>query len=641
MINKRKFMERIKFKLYKSSSKPSKIKKVVKNKELTEKVVNDIYQNKNYSWTRFVYEMNKNNLDNVALLYRGNRITYGEMFNKANALAASLVKNGVKKGDVISCCIGNTPELVYLMLAANKIGAVINLFGPSFDKKYISEIIDSSSSGLLFVADYHYPKIKDSINNTNVKRIISISLTDSLKNGYDPYDEIDSKFLKFKQYEIDDKRVTPFHEFCSEYDTLKVEDVSNLDTPFTITYTSGSTGGSFPKQILHSSRSYIIMGRFHNNDLSGLPSTKNTIALSHIPSYSNTNLASTISDVFFQNGTVALEPIYDINFFYYSLLINKPTFAAATKSFYVYLSKKILSSKEKIDLSFVKIPTVVGEGMSRGEEKLINKALKKVKAGCKELPFPIAPVTVSYGGGDCEHGGLFFTLFRETLRKITFSKNEYGMTPFKLANCTILRENNQEANINELGRLVSNSPCTMIKYNNNPTATDNFWITDTDGRTWADNGVYAYIDSKGRVHIKDRYANYISLQDGKRFPLFRISELVCLDTKNVLSCETILLSDENQIVMHIELQPDKKVSNMRAIYSIDQRLRKNLPLEIYKMINYRVRDNVLSFPTNGSGKRNTLMLKSEGLNNTFKISNGEIVENSINDINDEKCYVKK
>ena len=627
MINVEKLKSLKKIKLYGKLSKPSQIKRVVENKALTDKVVNEIYQNQNYSWTKFVYEMNKENLDSDALLYRDNHITYKEMFHKADELAASLLKNGVKKGDVIPCCIGNTPELVYLMLAASKIGAVVNLFGPGFDENYISEIINSSTCGLLFVADYNYSKIRNSIKNSNAKRIIGISLMDSLKQEKDPYDEIDSEFLKFKYYDMDDDRVTPFKSFCNEYDSLDVEDKENLDAPFTITYTSGSTGGSIPKQILHSNKSYIIMGRFHNNDLSGLPSTKHTLALSHIPSYSNTNLASTISDVFFQNGTVALEPIYDIRFFYNSLMINKPTFAAATKSFYVYLSKMVLGAKDKIDLSFVKIPTVVGEGMSKGEEKLINRALKKVKAGCKELPFPIAPVTVSYGGGDCEHGGLFFSLFRETLRKLTFSKNEYGMTPFKLANCTVLKPNGKEADINELGRLVSNSPCTMMKYNNNPEATEKFWVKDADGRTWADNGVFAYIDPKGRVHIKDRYANHIVLSNGEIFPLFRVSEIVSIDTKNVLSCETVLLSDINQLVMHIEFQPDKKICNEKILSSIDQRLSKSIPEEVYNLLNYRVRSYTESFPTNGSGKRNTLQLKAEGMNNTFKIADGNIIEN--------------
>ena len=632
MINYKKLESNHKFKLYRTkvyniikTIKPSQLAKNVKNRELTNRVMKELYKNHDYSWARMIYELNKNNLDSVAISYRGTKITYREYFEKADYLVSALVKSGVKQGDTIPCCIGNTPELIYLMRAASILGVKLNLFGPSFDEDYITEIINESTCGLMFINDFNYEKIKGSINKSKVNKIVNISLVDSLKDGIDPFDEIDRQFLEFKRYPVDDERCINFNDYCA-VEKIEVEDVGKLDTPFTITYTSGSTGGSRPKQILHSTKSYVAMGRFHNNDLSGLPSTKNTVALSHIPSYSNTNLASTISDVFFQNGTVTPEPIYHPEFFYYSIQINKPNFVAATKSFWVNLSKKILKPGASYDLSGVKIPTIVGEGTEPGAEKLINKALRKAKAGSKELPFPISPVTACVGGGDCEHGGLFFTLFRETLRKLSFSKEERGMTPFKLADCTILRENGDEANVGELGKLVSNSPCTMIGYVNNPEANAKFWVTDSQGRKWADNGVYAYIDGKARVHIKDRYTNRLELTDGNKYPLFKISEIVARDAKNILMCETIFLDSVQQIVINIEMQPDKKNTGIDVIKSIDNRLRKELPHEVYSILNYKVRSNNVSFPMNGSGKRNVLQLKAEGLTNCFRVVNGQLYD---------------
>ena len=56
--------------------------------------------------------------------------------------------------------------------------------------------------------------------------------------------------------------------------------------------------------------------------------------------------------------------------------------------------------------------TAVGEPLSMGEEKFINKMLRKAECGVDRLPRPFAPVPVSIGGGDCERGGMFFTSYR-------------------------------------------------------------------------------------------------------------------------------------------------------------------------------------------------------------------------------------
>ena len=630
MINYKKFKSKTKYKLYRhgvfDKVKPSQLKRNVINRELTKEVMRDLYENHDYSWARTIYELNKDNLDSVAITYRGNKITYKEYFDKADYLVSALVKSGVKEGDIIPCCIGNTPELVYLMRAASILGVKLNIFGPSFDEDYITEIINESTCGIMFINDYNYEKIKGPISKSKVNKIVNISLVDSLKNGIDPYDEIDRNFLEFKRYPVDDNRCVNFNDFCN-VEKVEVEDVGKLDTPFTITYTSGSTGGKRPKQILHSTKSYVAMGRFHNNDLSGLPNTKNTVALAHIPPYSNTNLTSAISDVFFQNGTVAMEPIYDPDFFYYSIQINKPNFVLATKSFWVHLAKKIVKPGSHYDLSSVKIPTVVGEGMEPGAEKLINKALRKAKAGTKELPFPLCTiVTACFGGGGCEIGGLFFTLFRETLRKLSGFKKEIGMTPFKLADCTVLRENGEEADVGEIGRIVSNSPCTMLGYVNNPDANAKFWITDSEGRRWADNGVYGYMDSSGKVHIKDRYTNKYKISDECKYPLFEITDAIACDSKNILMCETVFDAPSDQIVINLEMQPDKKSRSIDVIKSADNRIRKKLPYEIYSRINYRVKNNEESFPMNPSGKRDVLELKEEKLTNCFRVIDGRLYD---------------
>ena len=110
----------------------------------------------NHSWYAELYNRSKKGMNDLALFYRGNKITYAEMFEKADLYAKSLVAMGVGKGDEIPCCLSNTPELVYLMLAANKLGAKLNLFGTNLDPDYLQSILNRCSHKAIFISDVNY-----------------------------------------------------------------------------------------------------------------------------------------------------------------------------------------------------------------------------------------------------------------------------------------------------------------------------------------------------------------------------------------------------------------------------------------------------------------------------------------------------
>ena len=584
----------------------------------------DIEADHNHSWYKEIFERNKDNLDSCAIFYRGNHITYREMFENAQNYAKSLKSLGVSKNFEIPCCISNSPQLIYLLIAASMIGAKLNIFGYGFDGNYITEILNNSKSDFMIANENEYRKIKQFVENSNIKKKVIFSLSDSLANNEDPFDFVDSKFAKFEntinELKLYDNQIFNNDDFLAFGKSYMgpIEETCTLDDEFTITYTSGSTNTSKPKAIVHINRSYITMGRFHDDDLSGLPSTREIKTLAHIPPYSNTNLMTCISDSFFQHGTIAVEPIYNKEFFIYSLMINKPNFAPATRSFYINFSKKILYDEEFKDVKMKQllIPTVVGESLSAGEEKFINKALNKIKAGSSKVPFPISPVKLSFGGGDCEHGGLFFTLFKSTMQQLSLSKEEYGLVPFALANYKILDENGKELPYNTMGCLVSNSPCTMKCYKDNPEATQQFFIRDDKGKLWGNNKVWAYIDKKNNIHIKGRIGNELLLENGEKYPLFNISDAILKDTKNIMSCEVITVIDEfnnNIPVAHIELFPDKYTKINNILLSIEKRIQRVLPAEVVNKLVYRIRTTNESYPLTGSGKRDCIALENEGL----------------------------
>lgn len=604
-------------------------------------ILNDIVENHNHSWYREIYDRNKDKLNAPALFYRGATINYKEMFEKARQYAKSLLTKGCTKGSEIPMCVSNCPETVYMLLAISMIGAKANLFNEEFDKDYILEIINNSNSKLLFSTDNVYDKIKDVVEESNVSESVVFSLTDSLPNNKDPYKELDDDFYVFEN-KLDELKANTNNTMVSnqkefidsgkDYDG-KIEVESELDDDFLITYTSGSTNTTRPKAIVHRNSSPIVIARFHDKDASNLPTIKNFRTLAQIPTHSNTDIITSISDTLSMKCTVALEPIYDKHFFLRSLIINKANYVLATRCFWLEAFKEIYNNPNlrKLRMPFLLMPTEVGEPLAPSEEKFLNKMLVRLKAGLGIIPLPISPVCMSVGGGDCEHGGLFFTFFRALKQKspkhLADDKYDFGMEPFKMVDACVLDENGMPCKNGEMGNLVANSPCTMKEYYNNKDATDKFFVKDGLGRKWADCDVHAYIDKHNNIHMKGRKGNEIALSNGKRVPLFKITDIVLKDTKNILSCE-VIKDASNLIVIHFECQPNIRNQEkiLKTMMSIEQRCKSLLPKEISDKIVYRYRNSKISFPTTGCGKRNNLELQKEGINNTMKpiYNNGKI-----------------
>lgn len=584
-------------------------------------VINEIITRRNHSWVTELKIRNKHRMNSTALLYRGRKISYKDLFKNIDLYARALKAYGVEKGQEIPVCVDNTPEFVYLVAALNLIGAKANIFGSEFDQSYIDEIINDTDGELLFVSDKEFSSLYLNLQKTT-KKIVPVPIEFSLDEN--PYKEITEQFFKLDEEEYNAevsslKNVLSLEDFLSNainY-TGKIEEEVQLNDPFTITYSSGSTNSARPKGIVHANRSYICMGRYHDSSVSGIPSMVGKTVLAHIPTHSNTNLMSSISDTLMQGGVVALEPIYNKDFFIYSLEINKPNLAIATRSFWLHTMKQTLSDKifRNLKLPFLYVPTVVGEPLAASEEKALNKWLKKMRAGISFIPSPSSFIKMSVAGGDCEHGGIFLVLFRALQSKKPnhiMKQDPHGMGTYSMVDVAALKEDGKHCKPGEYGLLVATSPCDMLEYNNNPSETEKFFVKDEYGRAYGNLNCYGYLDKQNNIYMKGRVSE-------KNLPIqpFFIADEILKDTKRILSCEVVPVEDDGKVlfVAHIEPQFNVKVNIEEMMLGAEIRCRKAFGDEICDNLFFRYRSNDESFPLTGCGKRSSLALKEEGLSN--------------------------
>ena len=589
-----------------------------------QKGLTDVEVNHNRSWVVDLYEKNKNNLDTVALFYRGTKITYRELFKNVEKYASALARKGVKKGSEVPMCMSPCPEFIYTIMAINLLGGKINCFG-SFDKDYVTEIINGCDTDFIICTDDQYEKIKDSIDNSKINETVMYSLTDSLINGEDPYIEIDKEYYDFKNrvfdYQKQNQNISSKKELLSlsEEEPRKIfqYDKGNIDDEFLITYSSGSTNHKRPKAIVHRNRSLVTIGRFQDPDLSGLPEMKGLIGEMIIPTHSNTSIISSMSDVLYKGCTVALEPIYNPDFLLCSLAINKPNYISVSRNMIVNACKKIYNDEKfkNFKMPYMMMLTSVGEPTSVGEEKFINQMLRKSKCGTGKLPFPISPVPLSIGGGDCERGGMFFTPYRslqDLNPKYRINKGRCGLKVYGMVQLAVLDENGKKLPNGQVGRLVAKTPTTMKYYKNNPKATNEFYIRDASGELWTDCNVYAVIEKYGTLEVLERIGKEIILENGKKLPLYCIGKEIEKDTKHVLSYEVVNV--DNEIVIHLEFQPGRKNNVEKILLGIKERVLKKYGFEVVDKIKYfRIHSFEEGFPYNASGKRSYQALLEEGI----------------------------
>ena len=609
-----------------------------------------IQRDNNHSWYKEVKNRCQKDPKKVALFYRANKITYEEMFKRADSLAKSLYKYGIRKGDEIPCCLANTPELVYIMLAANKIGAKLNMIGSHFNAEYMRDILLFTNSRLFIGTDDEYRKISHIVERVDFENKLIVSLTDSLPENPEECDEYEPELDKYYHYtnfvpemKEDDPSILSFDEFIEYGKDFEEEiiDDNDLDTEFITTYTSGSTRIGFPKPLLHANKSFIVGGIYNDTNLTGSPEVPEIRGLAHIHTDSNTNLVTCVSDNLIKHGTVALEPEYDKNKMLDYVFLNKPVHLDATTSFLVAMAKDYLINKKFYGrkLPQMLVTMAVGEPTSPGEEKFINTFLRKTQAGSgislNGIKLLFGPLSI--GGGDCEHGGIYYTLLKKIQALAKFAKlgkEEYGMTPVPFAVVTALKKMPDgtyvECDYDEEGMIVANSITTMVGYNNNPDRTKEKIIRDCYGRDWVSCDVYGYINKIGNVIVHGRIEDKLRLSDNNKIPCYLFSDCALKDTKNIMSCSTVAVEKDGVEVpvLSIEFSPFLKSGKIKVLQSLQKRLEKEFPQcpEFY----YRIIDSKDSYELSGSGKRNVVYLQKLGLLNTVSFEDGNLVRTIIN-----------
>ncbi len=92
----------------------------------------------------------------IAFRYFFKSFKYKHLIKRINQFAYKLKELGVKEDSIVTICLPNIPEALYLMYAVNQLGAVANIVHPLFTYEQMEKTVTKMNCHILFVLDINY-----------------------------------------------------------------------------------------------------------------------------------------------------------------------------------------------------------------------------------------------------------------------------------------------------------------------------------------------------------------------------------------------------------------------------------------------------------------------------------------------------
>ncbi len=87
----------------------------------------------------------------ICVFFKDSTLTYKQLDEESNALAASLQETGIEKGDRVAIYMFNRPEFYISFYALQKIGAIVAWVNPGYRTQELSFILNNSQAKAIFV----------------------------------------------------------------------------------------------------------------------------------------------------------------------------------------------------------------------------------------------------------------------------------------------------------------------------------------------------------------------------------------------------------------------------------------------------------------------------------------------------------
>ena len=457
----------------------------------------------------YVRSRNQNN-NLIAINYFGNKITFGDFYERVENVAKAFLNAGIGKGDIVSLLLANTPENVICLYALAKIGAVANMIDLRQKDAKLVHSINSSNSKMIIATDLFLENLDAVSNQLITKNIVVASPFDSMPFPLSP-------ILKHLKGNYKAQNITPikWNEFekTGKKSNLSTKYVASPDDPVCIVHTSGTTG--IPKGVVLTNKNFNAMvAEYDGTVVKAKPGDR---ILCQVPPFLAYSAIMALHLPLSMGVRLEMLPDYQPEKFADNIYKHKTAHAVAGPADW----NNFLSSPKiaKRDYSFL---VTMGSGSDKIDTQVRHRIDEVLaKTGSKNHVFE--------GYGMSEVGSAAVTNLPNYV-----VDDSVGIPLSKMNVMIYDNENDCELPYGSVGEICLSGETMMQKYYDNPEATLQTMKKHSDGKYWVHSGDYGYVDENGNVFLKGRIKRIIVSHEG-----FKISPL---DIENVLM-NTGLISD--------------------------------------------------------------------------------------------------
>ena len=443
----------------------------------------------------YLYQQNKQHLNEPALEYFGRKITYADLFVNIKKTAAAFRAIGLKKGDIATVVSIMTPEIIYAFYAADLIGATLNLVDPRYSVEGIHDYIAEVDSHLLICLNVTYDRCVQAAKRTHVERILVVSPADSLSlpmaMGYK---------LKNPDKNHYSSNVIHWKDFIAggQGQSTAADPVDPMDHACVVVHTGGTTGS--PKGVMLTDRNFnTIAKQFKTYEF--LCHRGQTL-MNIMPPFIAYGFACGIHLPLTLGIKVVIIPNADASKLGSLVLKYKPQHMFGVPTHYQQLATDPRLKNK--DLSFIRMSAAGGDAISVGAEENVNEFL-----AAHNVEFPMAK---GYGMTEVSSAA--------TAAAASITKPGSAGIPLVDTIVSVFEPGTaKELPIGEQGEICICSESIMKGYYHKPEETAAVKQVHPDGRTWVHTGDVGYIDEDGFVFVGSRIKRLIIRPDGfKVFP---------------------------------------------------------------------------------------------------------------------------
>ncbi len=450
-----------------------------------------------------IYEYLRENVkeeyyDYIALNYFNTKISYREMFKNINIAARGLRSLGVKEGDIVSICLPNMPEAIYVFYACNKIGAVADFIHPLSSPEQLKLYLSENQSRVLFLVDFDYDKMKDIIHESKVYRTIMVSPKESMPTllyaGYTL-----TRSLTMKKPKFNDSDYMSWTDFYNIGVAYKKEIKTNMKySDLAVILHSGGTTGS-PKGIMISN--YNFNAESQQDAVNVYDVRPGDKILTILPIFHGFGLCVCVHTPLCLRVETILMPEYDANRFYKIMKYDRPHVILGVPTLWEGMMNN--PRFDDVDMSQFKYIISGGDHLTPAQETRINEFLHK--RGCT--------INIMKGYGMTESVAATCYTFP--------GANEIGSIGIPMVGNDIKIVNPKsmkEVPLGEEGEIIVNGPTIMMGYLNNKKETEKVIFKDAQGKKWLKTGDIGFMAPTGFIYFTQRLKRMIVVSGFNVYP---------------------------------------------------------------------------------------------------------------------------